>query len=91
MRRRLAPVATSMWGADPWARGAYSHALPGHADARARLRAPIEGRIFIAGEATAEAFYGTAHGAWMEGERAAGEALTALGLDPDPTDRDEGP
>ena len=80
-RRRITPMATSMWGGDPWSRGAYSHCLPGHAGDRTRLKQPIENRIFIAGEATAEAFYGTAHGAWMEGERAAVEAITALGLD----------
>jgi monoamine oxidase len=80
MRRRLAPVAASMWGADPWSRGAYSHALPGHADDRARLAAPVENRLFFAGEATAEAFYGTAHGAWLEGERAVHQALSGLGL-----------
>lgn len=80
MRRRLTFVSASMWGADPWSRGAYSHALPGQADARARLRAPLENRIFVAGEATSDAFYGTAHGAWVEGARAADEALTALGL-----------
>jgi len=80
-RKRLAPVATSMWGAEPWSRGAYSHCLPGHAGDRARLRQPVENRIFIAGEATAPDFYGTVHGAWMEGERAAVEAITALGLD----------
>jgi len=89
MRRRLAPVVATMWGADPWSLGAYSHALPGHADDRARLKAPIESRIFLAGEATAQAFYGTAHGAWVEGERAAREALRALGLDPDPRPGDE--
>lgn len=82
MRRRLVPVAASMWGTDPWSLGAYSHALPGHADDRVRLGAAVENRLFFAGEATAEAFYGTAHGAWMEGERAAREALSALGLDP---------
>jgi len=81
-RRRLAPVATSMWGAEAWSRGAYSHCLPGHGGDRLVLKQPIENRIFIAGEATAEAFYGTAHGAWMEGERAAVEAITALGIDP---------
>ncbi len=80
-RRRLTPVATSMWGAEPWSRGAWSHCLPGHGGDRARLKSPIEDRIFIAGEATAEAFYGTAHGAWMEGGRAAVEAIAALGLD----------
>lgn len=89
MRRRLAPVVGSMWGADPWSSGAYSHALPGHAGDRARLKAPVENRIFIAGEATAEAFYGTVHGAWMEGERAAREALAALGLDAGPAPGDE--
>ncbi len=80
-RRRLAPVATSMWGTEPWSRGAWSHCLPGHGGDRARLKRPIEDRIFIAGEATAEAVYGTVHGAWMEGERAALEAIAALGLD----------
>ncbi|NJC40817.1 monoamine oxidase [Brevundimonas alba] len=89
MRRRLAPVATSMWGADSWSRGAYSHALPGHAGDRARLKAPIENRIFLAGEATSDGFYGTAHGAWIEGERAAREALTALGLDAGPEPGDD--
>jgi monoamine oxidase len=82
MRKRLAPITATMWGADPWARGAYSHALPGHAGDRRTLKAPVENRIFLAGEATAEAFYGTAHGAWMEGERAAREALAALGFNP---------
>ena len=89
MRRRLAPVVATMWGADPWSHGAYSHALPGHAGDRRILKAPVENRIFLAGEATAEAFYGTAHGAWMEGERAAREALAALGLDPGPLPGDE--
>ena len=75
-----------MWGAEPFSLGAYSHVLPGLGDretgARARLRRPIEDRVFIAGEATSPNFYGTCHGAWMEGERAAVEAITALGLDP---------
>lgn len=87
MRRRLEAVTVSGWGGDPWSRGAYSHALPGHAADRAKLRSSVEDRIFLAGEATAPVYYGTAHGAWMEGERAADAALTAqalkgLGLDP---------
>lgn len=85
-RKRIRPLSTSMWGAEHWSMGAYSHVLPGLGDretgARARLARPIEDRIFIAGEATSHGFYGTAHGAWMEGERAAIEAITALGLDP---------
>ncbi|RZJ30304.1 MAG: FAD-dependent oxidoreductase [Brevundimonas sp.] len=89
LRRRLEPITATMWGADPWSLGAYSHAMPGHAGDRRTLKAPLENRIFLAGEATAEAFYGTAHGAWMEGERAAREALAALGLDPGPVPGDE--
>lgn len=89
MRRRIEPVAVSMWGADPWSRGAYSHARPGAAGARARLARPIVDRIFIAGEATSTDFYGTTHGAWLEGERAARQALAALGLDPGPAPGDE--
>lgn len=80
MRKRLTPLAASMWGADPWSAGAYSHALPGHSDDRARLAIAVEDRLFIAGEATSAQFYGTAHGAWTEGERAADQALAALGL-----------
>ena len=84
--RRLRALSTSMWGAEPYSLGAYSHVLPGLGDretgARARLRRPIEDRIFIAGEATSGGFYGTCHGAWEEGERAAVEAITALGIDP---------
>jgi monoamine oxidase len=82
MRKRLEPVVATRWGADPWSRGAYSHALPGRAGDRARLRVPVENRIFLAGEATAPVYYGTAHGAWTEGERAADAVLAALGLDP---------
>ena len=82
MRRRLEPVAVSGWGVDPWSQGAYSHALPGHAADRARLRVSVEDRLFLAGEATAPVYYGTAHGAWMEGERAADAALSALGVRP---------
>jgi monoamine oxidase len=74
-RRKLKPLAESRWAHDPFARGSYSHALPGHAGARAVLAAPVEGRLFFAGEATSLNFFSTAHGARDSGERAAGEAL----------------
>ena len=74
-RRELRPLAESRWGRDPFARGAYSHALPGHAGDRAILAAPVEGRLFFAGEATSPHFYSTAHGARDSGERAAREAM----------------
>ena len=77
-RRKLKPLAESRWAHDPFARGSYSHALPGHAGDRTLLAAPVDERLFFAGEATSPHFFSTAHGARDSGERAAGEALEAL-------------
>jgi monoamine oxidase len=74
-RRKLKPLAESRWAHDPFARGAYSHALPGHAGDRAVLAAPVDGRLFFAGEATSPNFFSTAHGARDSGERAAREVV----------------
>jgi len=74
-RQRLKPLAGSRWAHDPFARGSYSHALPGHAGARAVLAAPVDGRLFFAGEATSPNFFSTAHGARDSGERAAREVV----------------
>jgi monoamine oxidase len=76
-RRKLKPLAESRWAHDPFARGAYSHALPGHAGDRAVLAAPVDGRLFFAGEATSPNFFSTAHGARDSGERAAKEIIAA--------------
>jgi monoamine oxidase len=76
-RRKLKPLSESRWAHDPFARGSYSHALPGHADKRAVLAAPVDGRLFFAGEATSPHFFSTAHGARDSGERAAKEVLAA--------------
>lgn len=76
--RRLRALTATFWARDPFSRGSYSHALPGHADARARLATPAaDGRILFAGEATSPRFFSTAHGAFEEGQRA-GRMLTAV-------------
>ncbi|MGE5158950.1 MAG: flavin monoamine oxidase family protein [Gemmatimonas sp.] len=77
-RRKLKPLAESRWANDPFARGAYSHALPGHAGKRAILATPVDDRLFFAGEATSPNFFSTAHGARDSGERAAREVLMAM-------------
>jgi monoamine oxidase len=77
-RRKLKPLAESRWAHDPFARGSYSHALPGHAGKRAMLAAPLDGRLFFAGEATSPNFFSTAHGARDSGERAAAEVTGTL-------------
>ena len=76
-RRKLRPLKESRWAHDPFARGSYSHALPWHAGDRAVLAAPVDGRLFFAGEATSPNFFSTAHGARDSGERAAREVMGA--------------
>src|ERR1700726_1275824 len=76
-RRKLKPLAQSRWAHDPFARGSYSHALPGHAGDRAVLAAPVDGRLFFAGEAPSPSFFSTAHGARDSGARAAREVMAA--------------
>ncbi|MDX2140713.1 MAG: FAD-dependent oxidoreductase [Chloroflexota bacterium] len=72
------PVGWSLtrWLSDPYARGSYSHlavgASPKH---RETLAAPVEGRLFFAGEATHRDHAATVHGAWLSGLRAADEVL----------------
>lgn len=79
MRRVLEPLGASDWGPDPWTGGAYSHARPGQAGARAVLAAPVEDRLFFAGEACSAQAFSTAHGAYLTGVAAAEAALASLG------------
>jgi monoamine oxidase len=79
---RLTTLAASSWSNDRLSRGAYSYATPGNADARAVLAAPVEGRLFFAGEACSRARYSTVHGAFETGYQAAEQVLAQL--DPSP-------
>ena len=67
------------WGIDPFSRGSYSYALPGKADCRAELAAPVNDRVFFAGEACSESDYSTAHGAYLTGVAAAEQLIAARG------------
>lgn len=65
------------WSADPFARGSYSYNALGSTPAmRDALAAPVQDRLFFAGEATAKDDFGTAHGAYLSGLRAARELLS---------------
>jgi monoamine oxidase len=72
---RIAPVAEHSWGADPFASGAYSYAKPGYADCRLVLAAPVDGRLYFAGEACSVDDFSTAHGAYLTGIAAAEAVL----------------
>jgi monoamine oxidase len=76
--KSLKPMVASNWSGDPLAMGGWSVAKPGRAEARLQLRAPVEGRIWFAGEATSVEQWGTVGGAWQEGIRAACEVAHVL-------------
>ncbi len=69
------------WSQDPLALGAYSYVSrrsPGTGESdRAALEAPIDGRIFFAGEALNPNFHGTVHAAHESGLRAVAEVNKA--------------
>ncbi len=68
------------WGLDPFARGSYSfNALGSTPSMRDHLAAPLESRLYFAGEATSRASFGTAHGAYQSGIRAARDVLGSHG------------
>lgn len=78
IRETLKFLVASQWRHIDGINGSYSHALPGQAHCRSLLAAPIDGRLFFAGEATHPTDFSTAHGAWESGLRAAEEALACL-------------
>ena len=75
--RRVKPLHMHCWGTDPFARGSYSFALPGKADCRATLAAPVDDRLFFAGEACSKNDFSTAHGGYLTGVAAADQAIAA--------------
>jgi monoamine oxidase len=84
---RIKPIGLHRWGADPFALGSYSYASPGFADCRPKLAAPVDGRLFFAGEACSVHDFSTAHGGWYTGVSAAEQVIAARRAStPQPTD-----
>jgi monoamine oxidase len=75
--RRVKPIHIHRWGHDPFALGSYSSALPGFADCRPVLAAPVDDRLFFAGEACSVHDFSTAHGGWHTGVAAADQVIAA--------------
>jgi monoamine oxidase len=82
VRKRLSPIAESAWARDPFALGSYSYGNPGAQATRAALAAPVDARLFFAGEHCSDADFSTAHGAYRTGVRAAEAAIRALQAQP---------
>jgi monoamine oxidase len=75
-KERVKPIRIHRWGSDPYSRGSYSFARPGMTDCRRTLAAPVDDRLFFAGEACSPHDFSTAHGGWITGVAAADEALS---------------
>lgn len=75
--RRVKPSLVHSWGQDPYARGSYSYVVPGAAGERAVLAAPVDERLFFAGEACSAHDFSTAHGAYLTGVAAAEQVIAA--------------
>lgn len=70
--RSPAAVQASGWWADEFSRGSYSFTAVGSGeDDRTALRAPIDGRLWLAGEAQHPSWHSTVHGAYASGRSAA--------------------
>jgi monoamine oxidase len=80
LRRQFDKGAATAWASDPFARGSYSHCVPGRFGARAILTRPVGDRLVFAGEHTEQSAYGTLHGAHLSGIRAAAEARRLLAM-----------
>ncbi|MCD2317316.1 FAD-dependent oxidoreductase [Sphingomonas sp. IC-11] len=74
----LRPLLATRWAKEPTILGSYSHALPGHAGARATLARPINDWLCLAGEACSPHDFSTAHGAWQSGIVAARHVHQAM-------------
>ena len=76
--RGVSLAACSAWRGAPFVGGAYSYAEPGAWDRRAILAAPVENRLFFAGEACSPHRFSTAHGAFETGVAAADAVAASL-------------
>jgi monoamine oxidase len=84
------PVAwkVTRWGSDPLAIGSYSHIPPGaSANDYDLLARPVAGKLFFAGEGTHRGHYGTVHGAFLSGIRAARQIQALIGRSKGPARR----
>ena len=81
-RKRIGRTEAVRWSKEPWIRGGNSAAAPGGGASRKVLAEPVHDRIFFAGEAVHETWWGTVAGAWVSGERAATAALRYIGVTP---------
>jgi len=79
VKKKIKRSYATRWNEEPWVLGAMSAASPNESDARRILMEPLDGRLWLAGEALHETQWGTVAGAWESGTRAAEAALRRIG------------
>jgi monoamine oxidase len=78
IERQLIASHSYNWDHDPLTLGAYTYLGVDGSDAPARLSESLAGRLYFAGEATSfEGHWGTVHGAYATGIRAAREVISS--------------
>ena len=75
LRKSFVKGHVATWRDKPFVRGSYSGAMPGAADQRDVLRQPHAERVLFAGEATHQGQQASVSGAYLEGKRAAEDAV----------------
>jgi monoamine oxidase len=74
--RRPVDAQASNWWTDEFSRGSYSFTAVGSSrQDRITLGEPIDGRLWLAGEAQHPSLHSTVHGAWLSGQAAAEQAV----------------
>lgn len=81
LANRLALVHSSNWSLNPLYLGAYASPIKNGRKWRSILSQP-DPPYFFAGEATHEEHFGTVHGAYLSGERAAAQVMAAFTMSP---------
>jgi monoamine oxidase len=79
VKKAIRRSQVTRWNNEPWVLGAMSAAAAGEQRAHRILMEPLDGRIFLAGEAVHETEWGTVTGAWDSGTRAAELTLRRIG------------
>ena len=75
-QERIIKFIHSSWGLNDFTLGSYSYALPGTSNDRELLKKSLNKKLFFAGEATSDYYYGTCHGAYLSGIHAAEEIIS---------------
>jgi monoamine oxidase len=80
VRKQIIKAVVTGWQTNPYIRGAYSYARPGHAARRRDMVAADTGNVAFAGEAFSLNGQTSAHGAYQSGRGVASRMVDSLKL-----------